>query len=72
MPEEEIKKSEEVWEEIQELVKKTVGKINSFDSNRERATTTDNVLNSVIAGAELSRLEKIGILTTLTQKRIKG
>jgi len=66
-----MEKIEDVRREIVELVNKVIGKLNSFDSKKERADEVMSVLNSIIAGAELSKIEKAGILTYLLMARVK-
>lgn len=61
---------EEVKNEITELVSNVIGKINNIDSRTEKADIVADVLNSVIAGVDLSKIEKAGILAYLTKKRI--
>ena len=63
---------EEVKEEITEQVKKVVGNINNIDSKKEKADVTLDVLNEVVAGVDLSKIEKAGTLAYLMDKRIKG
>ena len=63
---------DEITNEIGELTKKIIGNINNFDSKKDKANATMLVLNEVIAGVELSKLEKAGTLTYLMEKRIKG
>ena len=70
MPEE--KTTEDIHNEITEQVKKVIGNINNFDSKKEKADVTLEVLNSIIAGVELSRVEKAGTLTFLLNKRVNG
>jgi len=66
-----MEKMEDVKKEIIELVGKVVGKLNSFDSKKDRADETLTVLNSIIAGVELSKIEKAGTLTYLLSGRLK-
>jgi len=68
----EIKKTEDVLAEINELVRSVIGKINSLDSRNDRANVCESVLTSVIAGTDLSRIEKVGILFGLTSARVKS
>jgi len=68
----EIKKTEDVLAEINELVQRVIGKINSLDSRNDRASVCETVLTSVIAGTELSRIEKVGILFGLTSARVRS
>jgi len=70
--EEEIKKVSDIIAEIEEYITKVVGKINSLDSKTDRANVCSQVMNRVVAGAELSRIEKVGILAMLLNQRIKG
>jgi len=72
MSEEQEKTEQELTTEISELLKKVVGKINSFDSKTKRANVTESAMNTVIAGSDLSRREKAGILAYLLNARIKG
>ena len=65
-------KTMDVKAEITEQVASIVGKLNAFDSKQERADTVEIVLNSILAGVELSKLEKAGIMSYLMDKRIKG
>lgn len=62
-------KTEEIKTEITELVNQVIGKLNGFDSKTERADTVSAVLNQVIAGIELSKTEKAGVLAYLLIKR---
>ena len=70
MPDE--KTIQETKDEISEQVKKVVGNINNLDSKKDKADVTFEVLNEVVAGVELSKLEKAGTLAYLMDKRIKG
>ena len=56
--------------EIDELISKVYGKINNFDSNNDKCDITQKVLNDIIAGTNLSKLEKAGILAYLTKRRL--
>lgn len=58
--------------EIKELSDAIIGKINSFDSNKDKETSISGVLNSIIAGVELSKNQKAGILTYLVHKRVQN
>ena len=58
--------------EIGEQIKKVVGNVNNLDSKKDKANATMIVLNEVIAGVELSKLEKAGTLAYLMDRRIKG
>jgi len=69
MPEK-TKTLEEVKNEVREVINNVVGKINDIDSRSEKAELTTETLNQVIAGVELSKLEKAGILAYLTKKRL--
>lgn len=62
---------EDVKKDISELVTKVIGKLNSFDSKKEREDIVSDVLNSVIAGVELSKTEKAGVLVYLLNRRTK-
>ena len=61
---------EEIKNEINEEVNKFIGKINNIDSKKEKADITLEVLNSIIAGVDLSKIEKAGTLVYLQHKRI--
>ncbi len=63
---------QKIIEEITEQTKKVVGNINNLDSKKDKADVVMVVLNEVIAGVELSKLEKAGTLAYLMDKRIKG
>lgn len=63
---------EEIGNEVTELVKNLVGNINNIDSKKEKADLTLTVLNDVIAGVDLTKIEKAGTLAYLMDKRIKG
>ena len=65
-----MEKTEKKTEEINELCKSIYGMINSFDSIKEKEEHTSSVLNSIIAGVELSKNQKAGIMTYLIHKRI--
>lgn len=69
---ENVKKSDEIVAEVAELVKSVVGKLNSLDSKAERANACSAVLTDIIAGTELSKIEKVGILFSLTTSRVKA
>lgn len=70
MAEDEERTVEEVKKEIVETVNKIVGNINNIDSKKEKADVTLAVLNDVIAGVELSKIEKAGTLVYLMNKRL--
>ena len=63
---------EDILKEIGELKEKVVGKINNLDSNKQKADAVLEALNSIIAGVDLSKVEKAGILAYLMDRRIKG
>ena len=67
---EQIESVEDVKVDIAELIKNVVGKINNIDSRLDKADVVQTVLNNVIAGVELSKLEKAGILSYLVAKRV--
>jgi len=60
----------EAKNDILEAVKNVVGNINNIDSRNEKSEIVSLVLNSIIAGVELSKLEKAGILSYLVAKRV--
>lgn len=62
---------EELKKEIDETVKKIVGNINNLDSKKDKADVVLSVLNDVIAGVELSKIEKAGTLIYLMNNRVK-
>jgi len=62
---------EEFKKEITEIVNTVVGNINNIDSKKEKADVTLDVLNQIIAGVDLSKIEKAGTLLYLQAKRIK-
>jgi len=62
---------DEITSEVSELIKKVVGNLNNLDSKKVRADITLEVLNDVIAGVELSKIEKAGTLIYLERKRIQ-
>ena len=66
----EEKTIEDIKSEITEITKKLVGCINNIDSKKEKADITQEVLNQVIAGADLSKIEKAGIILYLQAKRV--
>ena len=51
--------------EVNQLASSVIGKINSLDSKNDRASVVQELINTLIAGVELSRIEKIGILYRL-------
>ena len=63
---------DDIKKEIVEQVIKLVGNINNIDSKKEKADVTLDVLNEVVAGVDLSKIEKAGTLAYLMDKRIKG
>ena len=63
---------DDIKKEIVEQVIKLVGNINNIDSKKEKADITLTVLNEVVAGVDLSKIEKAGTLAYLMDKRIKG
>lgn len=72
MAKDEEKTTQEIKEEINELVSKVVGKVNSIDSQKEMNETTLSILNSIVAGVDLSKIEKAGLMTYLLQNRTKS
>ncbi len=64
------KTTEDIKKDITEQVSKVVGGINNLDSKTEKAETTQLVLNSLIAGVDLSKIEKAGVLAYLMNKRL--
>lgn len=67
---EEEKTIEDIKSEITEITKKLIGSINNIDSKKEKADITQEVLNQVIAGADLSKIEKAGIILYLQARRV--
>lgn len=70
MAEHKEKTVEEIKNEIVETANKVVGNINNLDSKKEKADVTLAVLNDIIAGVELSKIEKAGTLVYLISKRL--
>jgi len=64
-------KIEDLKKDIEEMVTKIVGKINNIDSKKDRAETTQNTLNNIVAMAELSKIEKAGTLAYLLNGRLR-
>lgn len=64
------KTMEDIKNDILEETNKTVGKINNIDSKKEKADITLEVLNNIIAGVDLSKIEKAGTLVYLQHRRI--
>lgn len=62
----------EIKAEVVEQVKKLVGNINNIDSKKEKADTTLEVLNDIVAGVDLTKIEKAGTLSYLMDKRIRS
>lgn len=67
MPEKTV---EEVQSEVEEIISSIIGKINDIDSRVKKADLTMEVLNQLIAGVDLSKLEKAGTLAYLLKKRL--
>lgn len=65
-------KVEDTLKEINELATQISGKINNIDSRKVRADVVSEVLNGILATAELSKIEKAGLMAYLMDKRIKG
>lgn len=65
-----LTKNEQLEKEIKELSDAIIGKINSFDSIKDKENSVSAVLNTVIAGVELSKNQKAGVLTYLLHKRV--
>lgn len=63
--------TEIVEKEIEELVKQVIGKINNVDSRTEKASLSQKAMNDVVAGVDLSKLEKTGMMTTLLLNRVR-
>lgn len=68
---EKVKTTAEITQEVNQLATSIIGKINSLDSKNDRATAVQETINMLIAGVELSRIEKVGILYTVTNSRVK-
>jgi hypothetical protein len=64
-------KKEMIEKEIREFSEGIIGKINSFDSIKDKEDSVSSVLNSIIAGVELSKNQKAGVLTYLLHKRVQ-
>ncbi len=71
MSEKKIVTVEDVKDEINQLVNSLVGKINSFDNKRDVQDTTQRVLTDVLAKADLSKLEKAGIMAFVLNRRVQ-
>ena len=67
-----VEKIEDSLKEINELTTTIVGKINNLDSRKVRADVVSEVVNGILANAELSKIEKAGLMAYLMDKRIKG
>ena len=61
---------DDIKKEIVEQVNRVIGGINNLDSKSEKAEVTQFVLNSIIAGVDLSKIEKAGTLAYLMNKRL--
>ena len=70
--EEKEKTMQDLKNEITELVKKVVGNVNNIDSKKDKADVTLDILNEIVAGVDLSKIEKAGTLAYLMEKRVKG
>lgn len=68
MPEEQT--VEDIKNQVIEQVSKVVANINNIDSKKEKCDTIIEVLNQLIAGVELSKIEKAGVMVTIQHKRI--
>jgi len=58
--------------QISDLVESLVGKINSFDSIKDKEIAVSEVLNDIIAKTELSKNQKAGVLVYLLNKRTQN
>ena len=56
-------------EEITALQNKMLGLINSLDSRAEKVNILHQVMDNTIAGVEISKIEKAGILAFVSKKR---
>lgn len=61
--------SKERTAEINALTTKLVGLLNSLDSKSEKAQTLQALVDGLIAGADISKIEKAGILAFVAHKR---
>ena len=61
---------EDIKTQVTEQVSKVVANINNIDSKKEKCETVIEVLNQVIAGVELSKIEKAGVMVTIQHKRV--
>ena len=66
-----LKTATDISAEVDQLVNSIVGKVNALDSKNDRANIVQSVINTVVAGVELSRIEKVGILYIVTNSRVK-
>jgi len=69
MPLKETERAKEQAEEIAVLTKKLVGAINSLDSRGEKSKILADSVDNLIAGVEIAKVEKAGILISTTIKR---
>jgi hypothetical protein len=65
-----MEKKPDVKQEVAELINTAISKINNLDSRIEKADIIGQALNNLVAGVELSKLEKKGMMTDLLFKRM--
>lgn len=68
MPEEQT--VQDIKTQVSEQVSKVIANINNIDSKKEKCDTVIETLNQVIAGVELSKIEKAGVMVTIQHKRV--
>lgn len=70
MPKEE-NKEEKLVREIDDFSNKIIGNLNDFDMRTQKIVYTQNAIDKILGGVELSRVEKIGLLSFIMAKRTK-
>ena len=75
MSENEVAVSEEDKKRLTEITaiqKKLCGLINTLDSRAEKVSILHQLIDNLVAGTEISKIEKSGILAFITVKRSSG